>query len=57
MAYSELYLAFAMFARRFEFEIAGTTDEDLRFERDYEVPCGPHGPWSVKVKVKKILKE
>ncbi|KIW33835.1 uncharacterized protein PV07_00654 [Cladophialophora immunda] len=57
MAYSELYLALALFARRFEFEIHETTDADLRWCADYMVPYGPDGPWSVKVKVKEVLQE
>lgn len=57
MAYSELYLALALFARRFECELHDTTDEDLAFRADYMVPSGLKGPWSAKVKIKEVLQE
>lgn len=55
MAYAELYLVIARMARQFDLELYNTTDENVRFARDYVVPHAEHGPWNVKARIAKVI--
>lgn len=57
LAYAELYLVIARWARQFDMELYETTAEDVAFARDYVVPHAENGPWSVKVKVTRELED
>lgn len=55
MAYAELYLVIARLARQFDIELIDTTEENVRFARDYVVPHAEDGPWSVKARISKVV--
>ncbi|KAH8696455.1 benzoate 4-monooxygenase cytochrome P450 [Talaromyces proteolyticus] len=55
LAYAELYLVIARFAREFDMMLHKTTDADVAYDRDFAVFHSDKGPWSVKVLVTKAL--
>ncbi|KAH8688960.1 cytochrome P450 [Talaromyces proteolyticus] len=57
MAYAELYLVIARIVRQFDLELCETTEENVRFARDYVVPHAENGPWSVKARIIKVIEE
>ena len=53
LAYAELYLALAGVFRRFDFELFGTTIDDVKMVRDKLVPGAAVGSKGVRVIVKR----
>jgi hypothetical protein len=55
LAYAELYLVTARFAREFDMELHNTTDVNLAYDRDYAVWHSDKGPWGVQAHVNGAL--
>ncbi|RAK99286.1 cytochrome P450 [Aspergillus ibericus CBS 121593] len=54
LGYAELYYTIAAMARRFDFELCETTEDNIRVVRDRGLPFSKDGHWRVKAKVSKI---
>ncbi|KAL3465633.1 cytochrome P450 [Aspergillus heterothallicus] len=57
LAYAELYIVMARFAREFNMDFHNTTDADIAYDRDYAVWHSDKGPWSVGVHVSEVLED
>ncbi|KAL3485049.1 cytochrome P450 [Aspergillus germanicus] len=57
IAYAELYMVIARFAREFNMDLHNTTDADIAYDRDYAVWHSNNGPWSVGVQVSGVLED
>ncbi|KAJ5461744.1 cytochrome monooxygenase aflU [Penicillium daleae] len=57
LAYAELYLATAALIRRFELGLFETTEKNIEFARDFGTPFPDEGNYSIRVQVKRLVKE
>lgn len=57
LACAELYLATAALIHRFELELFETTEKNIEFARDFGTPCPDEGNYSIRVQVKRLVKE
>ncbi|KAF7597008.1 hypothetical protein BBP40_011374 [Aspergillus hancockii] len=57
LAYAQMYLTLAMFARRFDVELVDTTEENIRLGRDKGLPYPAKGRFSARIKVTGMAKD
>jgi hypothetical protein len=51
------YLATAALIRRFELGLFETTEKNIEFARDFGTPFPDEGNYSIRVQVKRLVKE
>ena len=57
LAYAEIYMTLAVFARCFDMELFETTEDNIRFVRELGVACPKEGHLGVKAVVTGIVNE
>jgi hypothetical protein len=55
LAYAEMYLTLAMFARNFNVDLVNTTEDNIRLGRDMALPYPYEGRFSVRARVTGII--
>ncbi|KAJ5575191.1 benzoate 4-monooxygenase cytochrome P450 [Penicillium hetheringtonii] len=57
LAYAEMYLTLAMFARNFDVDLADTTEENIQLGRDMGLPYPSEGRFCARVRVTGVAKD